>query len=259
MALRNKSSFLYGFQVTNSNNSLDFKAASGGPTLQATLTQGYYSLEDLMTEVIKQMQLLDTANTYSFSIDRTFSSGTQNRVTISTNGAFLSLLFSSGPRAITSCATLLGYTATDKTGATSYQSQNSAGTFFQPTLVGYNYLPPTLYKETMGSVNLSTYGVKEVVTYAQFQFIQVQFKYEPEATAIASWQPLLDWLSFGKPFEFTPDYTSPSTVYNCTLEKTAFNSKGIGYQMMEMLPEFPFFYDTGKLIFRLIPTSVTFQ
>jgi hypothetical protein len=250
MALTANSLFLYGLQVTESNRSIDFKAASGGPELQATLTLGYYSLTGLLAEVKRAMEEADPANTYTASADRTISSGTQNRVTILTSGSFLSLLFASGTRAASTVAPLLGYTSTDKTGATTYTGSSSAGTVLVSTLVGYNYLPPDMKRKVFGSLNVSATGEKEAIVFQLQQFFQVQFKYEPQATVLLSWAPLIEWMIQQRPLEFTPEITSPSTFIECTLESTSADSKGLAHDWKEMLPNFPFLYDTGVLKFR---------
>jgi len=102
MALRGLSLFLYGFQVTEYNSSLDFKAVSGEPTRMATLRRGYYSLTSLGLEIARAMNAVDTDHIYTASVDRTVNGGLENRVSIATNGTFLSLLFGTGPRAASS-------------------------------------------------------------------------------------------------------------------------------------------------------------
>jgi len=253
MALKNKSSFLYGFQVSSANSSLDFVASSGGPTLFATVATGYYSLQDLMAAVVAAMNITDGANTYSYSITRT---GTGNTVTISTTGTYLSLLFGTGPRLATSIGPTIGFAATDQTGSTSYTSTSSAGTYVFPALVGYNYLSPTFMQKMIGTPNISASGLKETIYFATHKFFQVEFKYEPELSIINSWAPLMQWAATGRPLEFCPDVTDPGTVFNCTLEKTSYDSKGMGYQFKELLPDFPFLYSTGSMVYRVIPPAV---
>ena len=153
MALTGVSLIRYGLEVNAFNSSLDFKNVFGGSQINATLRTGFYSLTGLMNEVVRAMNAADPSNTYGYTIDRSINSGTENRVTITTNGAFLSLLFGSGSRAITSCAALLGYTATDKTGATSYTSQSSAGETFLTARAGYNYQAPQTSRKIQGTVN----------------------------------------------------------------------------------------------------------
>lgn len=258
MALTKQSSFLYGFQITSANSSLDFKNSSGGSTLLATLNTGFYSLQDLMAEVVRAMNAADPANNYSYLIDRTFSSGTQNRVTISTNGAYLDLLFGTGPRLATSIASTIGFTNTDQTGATSYQSTSSAGTILLPSYVGYTYIPPTMMQKMIGSKNVAASGLVETIYFATHQFFQVEFKYEPQAKVLTEWASFMQWAAKGRPIEFTADTTSANTVFNATLDKTSYDSNGMGYQFKEMLPDMPFLYTTGQLTFRIIPAAVSY-
>jgi hypothetical protein len=255
MALKNGSSFTYGLQVSSANSSLDFVASSGGPAVLATLNSGYYSLQDLGAEVIRAMGAADPVNTYSYSITRT-SSG--NSITIATTGSYLSLLFGTGPRVTTSIGPTLGFTATDKTGSLSYTSTSSAGTLLFPSLVGYTYLPPSFMQKMIGTPNISASGIKETIYFATHQFFQVEFKYEPEIKVTNEWASLLQWASKGRPLEFCPDVTAPNTVFNCTLEKTSYDGKGMGYQFKEMLPDFPFLYTTGQMVYRIIPPAVSY-
>ena len=253
MALQNSSLFLYGYTVSDSNKYLNFRAASGGSELTAELGLGYYSLTDLMSEISTQMEAIDSLHQYTVSADRSYNGGLENRVTIQTSGTYLDLLFSSGTNASESCRSLIGFPATDQTGATGYTGTTTTGTYLEPAYVGYNYIPNTMMKKTQGSVNISGWGLKEVITFSQNQFFEVEFKYEPEAEVKTLWQDLFDWMSQGRSIEFTPSISSPNTIINCTLDKTSYDGKGLGFKWKEMLPDFPFNYQTGNLTFRVIP------
>lgn len=250
MALRARSLFLYGLRVTNENSSIDFIASMGGPTLQATLTLGFYSLTDLMLEIKRAMEAVDGTNTYTITADRTYAGGLQNRVTIATSGSYLSLLFGSGPRATSSVAPLIGFLSADQLGGTTYTGTSTAGTALAPALTAYNYIPTTAFRKVFGSLNISTTGEKEAVVFQIQEFFQAQFKYEPTATITTTWPDLMNWMIQQKPLEFTPEITSPNEFYNCTLERTGADGKGLGYTMKEMLPQFPGLWDTGVLTFR---------
>jgi len=251
MALTGKSLIRYNLAVTAFNSSLDFKKASGGSQINATLRTGFYSLTGLMDEVVRAMNEADPTNVYGYSIDRSISGGTQNRVTITTTGTFLSLLFGTGTRAITSCATLLGYTATDKTGATSYTSQTSAGATFLSARPGYNYQSPLTTRKIQGSVNISASGEKEAIVFNTMQFLEVEFRHETQADTYTTWADFFTWAIKQRPFEITPIVSEFSTFYEVTLDSTEYDGKGLGFQMKEMLPDFPFYYRTGKLKMRL--------
>jgi hypothetical protein len=253
MALTSKSLFLYGFTVDAYNANLTFNI--GGSDLIGTIPYGYYSLETLCQAVMTALSSLAPSRLFSYSIDRTVSGGTQNRVTFTCNTGIFQLNFlvpsSIGPT--------LGFLSLNYTGSLSYTSNLSAGTTLVPELVGYTYLGPDFYKDINGSVNISATGLKEAVVFQIMQFIQVEFKYEPQAKTIIQWSPFWNWAIQQKVFEFTPQVSDPTTYYEVTLEKSSTNGKGLGFKMTEMLPNFPFYYQTGLITMRrqINPTFIT--
>lgn len=251
MALRNRSLFLYGLQITELNSSIDFKGAiTDTSARQATLRLGFYALNALAREIKRALQEADPLRIYTVTVDRTVLSGTQNRVTISSNGAFFQLLFASGPRAATSVAPLIGFNTVDYTGFTTYTGSASAGTRLLPEMQGYNYVNPDEIRRVFGSVNVSASGLKEAIVWNEQRFAEVEFKYEPQAKVSLEWTPFWVWAIRQRGFEFTPDISDPATFYEVTLERTEEDSKGLAYRMPEMLPQFPFFYRTGKMVMR---------
>lgn len=252
MALTDKSLFLFSFQVTESNSSLDFKAASGGPILQATLTLGFYSLTSLALEIAYQLNATDPYHNYGVSVDRTISGGLQNRVTIVSNGTYFSLLFLTGPRNTSACYSLIGFAKTDRTGSLSYTGTLSAGTAMVTTWYGNNYLPPDIFKKVFGTVNISVSGIKETISYQIQRFTQVEFKYEPQTKVLSDWDTFFEWAIQQREFDFTPEISSPNTFFNVTLESTGYDGKGLGAKMTEMLPDLPFHYTTGLLTMRIV-------
>jgi hypothetical protein len=254
MALTGRSLIRYGFEVTSANSALDFKIVSGGSEVLATLQSGFYSLTGLMDEVVRSMNAADPSNVYTYTIDRSVNGGIDNTVTIATTGAFLSLLFGTGSRSTASCASLLGYTATDKTGATSYTSQNSAGESFVPAMIGYGYQGPLTTRKLQGTVNISASGAKEAVVFNVMQFLDIEYRFETQADTYTTWADFFTWAIKQRPIEITPIYSDYATVYDVTLDSTEYDGKGLGFQMREMLPEFPFYFRTGRLRFRLKAT-----
>ena len=252
MALQAKSLFLYSIVIDTTNQNIPFKAASLGSELTAVIPIGYYSLSSLATAIKAAMQAADSAHTYTVTVDRTTNSGQENRVTIATSGTFLSLLFSSGTTASSSIRDLMSWGHTDKTGATSYQNSGSTGTALVTTWYGKNYQPPDVFQKNFGSVNVATDGTKEGITWTLQRFIGVQFDYEAQAQVLANWNPLISWMIQQKPFEFTPEISSPTTFYAVTLEKSSDDGKGLGFNMKEMLPNFPFMFSTGPITMRVV-------
>lgn len=250
MALRARSSFLYGYQITATNRSLDFRVVSGGPILLAALQIGNYSLSDLLIEIKRAMTSAAPLFVFTITANRTISGGTQNRVTITSTSTYLDLLFASGPRVGSSVAPIIGFASMDRVGGVSYTGTLSTGTILVTEREGYNYTPETLFKEVNGATSISAIGDKETIVWGTMQFIEVMFMYEPESKSIMEWQPFMTWAIRQLPFDFTPEITSPNLFSNVTLESTSESSKGLGYQMKEQIPDFPFLYQTGKIKMR---------
>lgn len=251
MALTAKSLFLYNYTITSLNRSLDFRAVAAGPILLAQLRIGDYSLTDLLVEIKRALEAADPTRTYTVTANRTFAGGTQNRITIATSGSYLDLLFASGPRVGSSVAPIIGFSAVDRVGAVSYQGTASTGTALISEYVGYNYSSKKHMKEVIGVNNESAIGAKETMVWGTKEFTQAEFKFEPAAKVDMEWEPFWVWAINQKPFEFVPEITNPTVFDNVTLETTSASGKGMGYMMKEMLPDFPFNYQTGMIKMRL--------
>ncbi len=254
MALKNQSLFLYGYQINPTNASIDFKNASGGPVLQATLALGSYSLTTLLNAIAAALSAADPDNQYTATANRSIAGGTQNRISITSSGTYFSLLFGSGPRIATSIAPYIGFNNLDYTGALTYTAYTTSGTILIPDYVGYKYTGPEFNQKNFGVVNVSASGLKESVVFALQSFITVQFKYEHQTKWVTQWLPLVQWLIQQKPFDFTPDYTQPNVFYSVTLESSADDSQGLAFAPKEMLPDFPFYWDTDEMRFRVQPS-----
>lgn len=252
MALSAKSLFLYNYQITAFNSSIDFRTVSMGPILQATLRLGFYSLSSLSREISRALTAADPSNEFVVTADRNILAGLENRVTIEcTSSPYLDLLFLTGPRAASSVCSLIGFLQLDKTGSTSYTGSFTSGTIMIPTLVGYNYLADQFHQKQFGTVNVSASGIKEAIVFQTQRFIHVKFKYEPKAKVLSDWFPFMQWASRQRLFEFTPEITDPNTFYEVTVETTSADGKGLAFKFSEMLPEFPNHYDCGELMMRV--------
>lgn len=253
MALTAQSQFLYGYEVTASNQNLDFRTTNGETIRTAVLRVGQYSLDGLLREVVRAMTAASPLFTFTATAVRTFSGNTQNRVTIATNSSFLSLLFASGPNTATNPASLLGYTVTDQTGAVTYTGTATTGTALFPNasltnLRGYNFLSPNFMPMANASLNIATSGVKEEVFFNMQRFWQVDFRYITSGESTA-WIALIEWMIKARPLEFTPEVPSPSVYYEGTLEAGG-GGNGTSFMLTEMLPDFPNLYQTGLMKFR---------
>jgi len=258
MALQSQSLFTYGLKITEQNRSIDFRSVSLGPVLQATLAIGYYSVTTLAQEIERAMNVADVNNNYTLDIDRTVNGGLENRITIESYGAYLSLLFGSGPRAASSVASLIGFAQTDYTGDIEYTSSTSTGTVLVTTYAGHNFIPQEFNRQVFGKVNVATSGLKEAVVFNIQAFIEIEFRHEAKAKVMTEWVPFLNWAIRQRPFEFTPEYTDPTTIYDVTLEKTAADGQGLAFKFKEMLPRKPNLYQTGTMTMRLNASTYLF-
>jgi len=250
MALETKSALFYGIEVNGSNYALDFSV--GATVYNATLRAGTYTADTLCTEIIRAMQEADISNTYSATYSRFILLGAiQSRITIS--GPTHRLLFATGPRTAVNCANLLGFLVADSTVATTHTGVQNFGSVIEPELIGYSYQPPETMQKTVGSLNISASGIKEAIVFSQQRFFQVEFKHEPAIKLLPSWEPFFIFATQQKLIEFAENRDNPASTIQCTLESTEFDGKGMGWLMREMLPDFPFYYRTGILKFRVKP------
>lgn len=253
MAVIDKSLFLYGFTVLDTNQNIPFRGALAGPELNAVVPVADYTLATLLAAIKLALQEADPAHIYTVTANRTLSSNTQNRITIATNGTYLDLLFSTGATASTSIRTLITFGATDRTGATTYTNSATSGTSLQPAWWAKNYQSPDSFQKNIGNTSMSANGLKETVSWSIQRMITCEFQHESQADMLAYWAPLMIWMIKTKPFEFTPNISVPATVYSCTLDKTSVDGKGLSFMMKEQLPDFPFRYTTGPMQFSLLP------
>jgi hypothetical protein len=109
------------FEINSTNNKINFKEASLGSELTATLTVGVYSTASLILEIKTKMELVGV-NDYTVTL-----SGTTGLWTVTSSGLFFSLLNNTGTNQVNSLfKNALGFPNTDKTGAVTYTGSNIA-------------------------------------------------------------------------------------------------------------------------------------
>ena len=102
------------YEITDSNNKIDFKELGVGPEITATIINGNYDATGLALAIKTAFEAVG-AETYTIS----FAVGS-GLWTVSTTGAFLSLLFSTGTNASSSVRNAIGFGLNDFTGGTVY-------------------------------------------------------------------------------------------------------------------------------------------
>ena len=257
--ITDKALFLYGFDISLSNKYINFKNASLGNEITAVLPIGNYTCTELLFQIKKAMDLADGVNKYTVSINRGIDSGESNRVSISTNGSYLELLFNSGTNAANSVASLIGFDLIDYTGGLSYTGYKNAGIILLPDFPTYNYLSPDSLITNDGVKNVTASGIKETLVFSQMYFFEGQWKWIANRGGnlqLTQWQSFLKYATKQFKLEFSPSiYEDSSLFYQCTLETTPADGNGLGYRLnlMNGLGLYRF-YETGTLKFRLLPS-----
>lgn len=103
------------FVIDATNNKINFVEVSLGPELTATLTPGTYSVAALAAEIKTQLEAA-SANARTYTVSQ---SGVTGKWTIA-GQVYLDLLFSTGTNSAISPRNVLGFGASDFTGAITY-------------------------------------------------------------------------------------------------------------------------------------------
>lgn len=255
-ALKTNSKFYYGWQVTTANRNLDF---NDGANKTAVLKVGYYSSQSLALEIKKKMDALS-------SLDFTVTFDRVTRKFLITSTVNFSLLFATGSNFGTSPASLLGYTGTDKTSASSYLAENVSGYEYKTQFYIQSYKDPSTNRKAIdGVINKSASGVTEVIKFGNDRFMEgemlfitniiqadgsvIRTNYQGREDAIQ----FLEWCTERAPVEFMKDEDLSTSFNIFELESTPTDSKGLDYDLIEMYDRsLPYYYRTGILKFRLI-------
>lgn len=212
--------FIWGFSVTSSNNRLDFKDA--GTTYAATLSVGDY----LPTEFAAEVQRAMRAATGNSNQTCTFSFTTRKFTLAGT--AVFQLLFGTGTNAASDCNGLLGFAASDETGAATYTSDDAIGS---GSSTAYTWAPADpVSTVTPGTAatdgttatltgrapfvvsNRSDGGKRENIYFSTDKVYAFQFKWVTTGAEQTSMESFLDWVERGRRFNMQPDATSTNAL-----------------------------------------------
>lgn len=255
-ALSTYSKFYYGWEIDLTNRYLDF---NDGSNKTATLDIGSYTSSELAAEIKKQM---DSLSTLDFTV--TFNRSTRI-FTISSTTTF-SLLFLTGTSTAVSVHTLLGYTTTDKTGASTYTASTASGYSYTVQFPLQSYKDTSTNRKSIdGVVNKSASGVVEVVKFGNERFMECEALFitnvqqqvgsiiRSSDTGLEDFIQLMDWLTDKGDVEFMKDEDDPDTYQSFILESTENDSKGLDYDLIELYDRgLAYYFRSGKLKFRLL-------
>lgn len=256
--LQTYSRFLYGFEVTNSNNMIDFDEGAGA--LAAEIDVGSYSLGRYLEKVAEALNLAG-ANTYTVTVNRS-----TRLVTITSDTAGVDFLFSTGANADASAASTLGFAATDLNNQTTITGSTAVGTLYDPQFWLQSYVPPENSKQAaFATKNKSASGKVKVQRFGTEQFMKCDIQYATDIPQTSAHSPIknnasglqdlrdfMDSMINQMPCEFYPDVDNSATYYTLILESTPESKDGTGFELKEMQNwKLRGYYATGRLVFRV--------
>lgn len=257
MSLSTHSAFYYGFDVDSSNNKLDFD--EGGGELTATITSGSYTL----TEYAAALETaLNVAGGFTYTV--TVARATR-KLTIATSDGNFSLLAQTGSSIGVGAWTMMGFAATDLSGAMTYTSDGNAGSAYTTQFILQDYISSNNWKGAANAtVNRTASGRVEVIQFGSEQFMQCEFKFinditQPNgpirnrASGVADFRTFMEQLITKAPIEFMADEDTPGTYEKMILESTPDSKDGVSFKLKERYDiGLPGYYDSGVLKFRVV-------
>jgi len=257
MSLSTFSVFYYGYEIDESNNTINFDEGSG--ELSAIIDTGSYTATGILTAIKTAMDAVGS-NTYTIALDRD-----TRKITIS-SGSNFDLLVNSGTAVGTSPWTELGFTGgADRAGASSYEGAGASGSSYEPQFILQNYVDPNQNRELVdASINESAAGIITTVGFGSRSFIEMNITFinnygesawflKANTSGKSDAEDFLTHCTQKRPLEFMPDIDDRSTFYKVILESTPSSGKGIGFKLRELTGRgLPGYYETGTLKFRVV-------
>jgi len=261
MTIKTRPRIYYIDAVSSENNLLNFIEPNNPPGLEltASLFVGSRSMTKLMIEV--ERALNDAGeNVYTVTFDRS-----TRIVTISADDTF-ELLVSSGSNVGVSPFSLLGFTGSDRTGASSYVGDTAIGNNYVPQFLPQQYTSfDDNLEGTESSLNESAAGVVEVVTFGETRFMEMNLTFITDIfkgkanpinnnqSAIQETRNLMEFLIRKSEVEIMLDKDDVNTFDNALLESTKKSRQGTSYQLNELVGRgLNDHYETGVLKFRKV-------
>lgn len=256
--LQSYSKFYYGFIIDDTNYQLNF-AEGAGPELTAELNNGEYTLTTFLTEIKRALDD-EGALTYTVTVDRD-----TRLITITTTSNF-SLLVSTGTNAGNSPFDLMGFTGSDRTGASTYTGDSPAGSEYKPQFYLQSYISSDNWQQAAdASVNKMASGNVEVVKFGIEKFVQLQIRFATDidqgcngiiknnSTGVEDLQDFMQYITQRIPIEFMPDETDTSEYQTLRFESSPDSTTGTGYRLKENYDRnLPGYFETSILKFRLV-------
>lgn len=231
--------FYYGIEITSSNQNLNFD--EGGAELTAIISPGSYTHTEFATEIKTAM---DAAGGLTYTVtfnrsDRTY--------TISAGSNF-SLLVSTGSTVGSGPFTLMGFTGSDLTGASTYTGNTGSGSEYEPQFKFQNFVSDDDNQSKVDAqVNESASGQVEVVSFGSRKLMELNIKFATDsdvsksghiknnATGVSDLRSFMQFAIGKGPFEIMEDIGDRSTYKKVILESTPESNNGVAYKLKELV------------------------
>lgn len=258
MSIETYSLFYYISEITSSNNKMNFD--EGGAELTATIEVGSYTPTDLATAI---KTALDAAGALTYTV--TFNR-TSRTFTIASTSNF-SLLVSSGSTVGSGPYALIGFTGSDRTLASTYTGDSSAGSQYEPQFKFQDFVSNDDWQEKIDAqVNESALGDVEVVSFGTRELIQMNIRFATDkdvsksnwiknnASGVSNLRSFMQFAITKAPFELMENIGDRATYKKVILESTPEDNKGTAYKLKELsLQGGPTgFFETGVIRLRVL-------
>lgn len=236
------SAWNFGHTIISSNKYINFEelGATVNPKA-AILNDGSYTLEEYCIELVRALNDAAELNKYTYTLDRT-----TRKITLISDAVNFSLLIATGDQSQLSSFPLAGFTGLDLSGAMMYEGDSPSGEQFIPQFKLQEYTPfEDLEKTANASVNENTQGdIIEVINYGTISRMKCNIMFQTnhvpqnaireDAQGVDKLRTFMRYLITKAKTEFLEDIDQPSTIVKCILDKTTADSKGLGYELVDM-------------------------
>lgn len=256
MGLKTLSSFYYGHEVDKVQHFISIDEGAGELTIN--LTPSGYSFTELGVEL---QRALNESGLLNYTV---LANRLTRKYTISADGVF-DILAGTGAYFGSLLFQTLGFNTTDKTGLTTYTSDNATGFEWRPQLQLFNYVPSNLREGSVQATqDESGAGKIEIVNFGTVNYMECESKYitsrhdkpdiiELDINGVTNAISFLKYARKKNRIEFMPDRNAPDTYETFILQKTADSSNGLEVKLYEMTGQnLQDYYETRLLTFRKV-------
>ena len=258
MSLTTFSLFYFGHTVTSDNNQIDFKEGAGSE-LTAVLNIGDYTLTEYVVEVARAFNEAGSL-TYTVSVSRS-----TRKITVSA-GSPISLLVSTGSHISSSAYGMIGFSGSDRTGASSYLGDSASGSSYTPQFILQDHKDSEQTQQAVDATVLkSASGKVQVVRFGTQKFIQARIRFSnnkvqptnspirQDLSGVAHLEQFLQYIVTKAKFEYMPDENDVNEFQSVLLESNEESRDGTGYDLRERYDlGLPGYFETSIFKLRVI-------